>query len=831
MIQQVLRTYPLESARPRNRLECRLRVRQTRRYNEVAAGRRANSPDKSSLFSHTLEECKDNDSQEVASIGLIPSIAPDFVTLSELSDTGVETFTRTLPFDGGSGSSVLDPLDHDIDLPDIHDNFTGLQNQISSPALFVEGLTPPNVLLPHVDPCSTTFDAGVLASDHSLMYPQDCGENSRGQSSHTPVEFDAGTLLRPPDSSRAIVPQLRDPKHPPFIDPVLPETNFSLPSNASDSLRDSRRPYVAKTASESNNGSSTGAKHKLRPKRSHSWAKTLGSLKERLSYSSSQMSDIMAAFGYLSMSTDSTKFSTALDSLENLNSTNSERPREVSSDVLHSMNYPIGLPGQLINTDVDVSRFEPCGFLLSPYSQNCDRCFEAASFHTFISEYQLFKMPWRDPAYLEIGPQDRFNNTALHIAAAIGADCHSLSILIQRGASSDQVNTAGETFLHLMDTTKFLDKAGEIPGLLANLSRYGHDFSKVDCQGSNGIQALLRQPLEVSTIQQILEAVHSHLPVLESRDNLGRTLQSQLLFLAQISIETDPERAKSINDIVWRFFGPGCFNYINGNFAFDKVPTIACQEDRNRLQGLITYAHDNALIEDDYGRNALHCLAEPTLHFAIPGARLPNKGSHSTSHDLARRHFLERLIKEGVPVNAYDKAGNTPLLAFVQSVHDGVEGKINGQIGFYISKLVKSGANINARNRNGESTLHIAIKRGLLTATRLLISLGANLHARQKDGMGIVQFGVNSANISKKHKSLHIRIMTCVNIARERGALDHPTVFDEWDAPTRSVNSRNAPTSDTLGSPLSEHPLFYSEDWLTPGELPSNPSLLDTVIE
>ena len=98
-----------------------------------------------------------------------------------------------------------------------------------------------------------------------------------------------------------------------------------------------------------------------------------------------------------------------------------------------------------------------------------------------------------------------------------------------------------------------------------------------------------------------------------------------------------------------------------------------------------------------------------------------------------------------------------------------------------MTDLIKAGANVHSRDRNGETPLHIAVKRGIITATRVLLDKGANVNARQKDGKGIVQLALEVAKEKRLYKNLHIRIMTCINLVKERGADDNPDFYREWD--------------------------------------------------
>lgn len=563
-------------------------------------------------------------------------------------------------------------------------------------------------------------------------------------------------------------------------------------------------PFKALSEMESIPGLNTGD---MGPRRRKSWSPSLGSLRKRLSYSSSQFSDVMSVFKHLSFSSRETKWSSGtvseLGQLDEVLLWNG--PEEVPIETVYTTKHPVQY---VFNIDAGTSTTsEWCnkcfGVLYGSYCTTCSR----------VTQVNPFIQDSLGASRLRVPPLDRSNHTALHVAAAIGADHRFLKALLKRGGDLNAVNTAGQTFMHVMDPRNLPICESDLPALLSLLSQSGFDFGKVDIQGVNVLQALLQYELHHVTVERMFQALGGQMSLLASRDNLGRTWQSTLLFLGQEVKDRDPERAKALSELVWKSSGEAAFNFL-GNLAFNEAPLAVSDKDYGQFD-LVIRALSDPGVEDFYGRNGIHCLAGAL--FPPSNTRISHKELLSKHREL-RQSYLTRLLEVGVSVNAYDKAGDTPLTAFLQSKRVRAEGKNDdGEVEIYLKRLVNAGACVNSRTRSGESALHLAVKLGIISATRTLIKMGANLHARQKDGKGVVTLGLETAQSMKGrirqriklHKALHIRIMTCVSLARSRGAVDNPSNTQEWDA---------APTSEVDNDELSKAAFYFPEDVEPRGE-------------
>ena len=107
--------------------------------------------------------------------------------------------------------------------------------------------------------------------------------------------------------------------------------------------------------------------------------------------------------------------------------------------------------------------------------------------------------------------------------------------------------------------------------------------------------------------------------------------------------------------------------------------------------------------------------------------------------------MIRLLLKKGADINARNKDGNTALLISSSKNHD---------LDFITEFLVKNGADINVKNSEGATALIIASEKGHLNAVKLFLVYDCDINAQDNDG--------NTALMKAQSKG-HIEIMNLLS--------------------------------------------------------------------
>jgi ankyrin repeat protein len=422
----------------------------------------------------------------------------------------------------------------------------------------------------------------------------------------------------------------------------------------------------------------------------------------------------------------------------------------------------------------------------------------------FISSINKHSELLTDPPFKDLHRKDDFGNSVLHIAAALKKSGYALIGLIDNGVDVHTINSAGETFFHLLDES-VVKETYFYHMLLEILRSKGFDFSQRDCLGQTPFHLLMQPWMDKSILEQTLVQLpflNIALPL--SRDSFGCTVAWQLV---QAGVEEPEIKAAPFysHKTPTVFLKPGEYTWSLAKFACVELDARSAGVKTQALQNygaqtaiqtvadLLTYERHADLLrtilracsspqhEDAAGRNGLHCLAEVSFSLPLPESPLRDDSDVNATTKVGKREtYLQDLLKAGVDVNNYDKQGYTPLMAFINHNRDDEDDETTEKLLF---RLYKAGANIHRRDRLGQSLLHMAVKLGKKAATNFLLNKGANVRARDTAGKGVVALAWEA---SKKVKTedpddpLYAQILLCIDLVSRAGGITAPTFLQEW---------------------------------------------------
>jgi hypothetical protein len=396
----------------------------------------------------------------------------------------------------------------------------------------------------------------------------------------------------------------------------------------------------------------------------------------------------------------------------------------------------------------------------------------------------------------DFSERDAFGNLVLHVAAAL-SNFGELESLVNLGADINSVNSAGQTFLHLAAKSYTRGYMG-VGSLLRIAREHGFDFHKLDHLGQNTIHILTRPWISPHILDMVIATLYDlGIDPTASRDYLGWTVVEQLNHFSSRDLEYDSVREAAILSLTCEKEGHIAnqtrliehFNRIESTQYHDlsshnfkspaMIETLADLEMYTYHTELLKTVNKAMLLpwfEDSRGRNGLHCLAEVSLN--LPGHIPPSPDDDSPADRRPpREKYLDGLLNAGVDINNYDKRGNTPLMAFITRTRVDEDAELTTRL---LRKLLKAGANLHWRNRQGKTALHIAIKLGRRAATALLLQQKANMHARTGNGKGVLVLGQEACRGARDDVNLYAQIELCMSFAIDAGAVSTPTVLQEW---------------------------------------------------
>ncbi|KAF9874417.1 ankyrin repeat protein [Colletotrichum karsti] len=406
------------------------------------------------------------------------------------------------------------------------------------------------------------------------------------------------------------------------------------------------------------------------------------------------------------------------------------------------------------------------------------------------SQFAEYVYAYGKPPDDNFARRDVFGNTILHLLAAGNAPHSHLYSALTRELSPNPsaTNSAGQTFLHVLNDSWFTGRAELLSQLIRFLKRQQFDLYACDVYGRN-----------------FCHIIHSKDPRVVSQEtkNALLALFSPLEYCRRDAFGNIPESAtpglnvrRAYTNAVGEEMSP------TWNARTQRQLSSPIEQQANLLR-TINEAYRKPRLQDSQGRNALHCLADAILSqesllakFGAPSdeqqqtspvsrKRKHNKPvlqkalSDSSKERLtARENVVRDLIDLGVDPNHYDKYGNTVLMAFVAQLPEDDDYKKPVAI---LEFLIQAGANINARNRSGETALHIAVRRGKKLAMRTLTQHGANVQARDVEGRSILDVADRMV-VTGRRGIDHPRYEAChAWLSGYAKAIQNPTIQQEWE--------------------------------------------------
>ena len=120
---------------------------------------------------------------------------------------------------------------------------------------------------------------------------------------------------------------------------------------------------------------------------------------------------------------------------------------------------------------------------------------------------------------------------------------------------------------------------------------------------------------------------------------------------------------------------------------------------------------------------------------------LPAVATAAPLHDASSEGNIpevKRLLKAGADVNAKDEYGYMPLLFAISNGHVEV-----------VKVLLSAGADVNARHGDGKPPLSYAISKDKAEVVKVLLSAGADVNAEDNDGQTPLDWAWGNAEVVK----------------------------------------------------------------------------------
>ena len=397
-----------------------------------------------------------------------------------------------------------------------------------------------------------------------------------------------------------------------------------------------------------------------------------------------------------------------------------------------------------------------------------------------------------------IHARDKFGDTPLHVAAASGLDVEDLKVLHAAGADLHARNNKGELFLHVLP---FLHDDEWLCRILDWAVANNVDWRTSTVDGRTVLHALCERNVKFTTLPSMWHFLKSRGAEINLRDrkgltpihNLKKSVSDQAgQGAARESLEQRMHQMlEGYLPVYAEAAAASSVHAKTTNQAPDGIlaAQFAAQSDSAMLE-IVRHSQNNPLIEDQEGRNALHCLAR-VLYAAEPNPHLRHE-----QHSQARYDGVRNCLEWGVDTNVYDRHGETPLHSFLTfpRVYD-FEPIIAG----IVEVLLERGADPAMKDGTGNTALHLASSHGkphCVDALLRFVARDAKLHkialsARNDKGRSAVKEAMGWLQCASSDAE-KANIQECVRLL----CMKEYTEEQHWPKPFRSI-----PNSLTVSAP------------------------------
>lgn len=400
-----------------------------------------------------------------------------------------------------------------------------------------------------------------------------------------------------------------------------------------------------------------------------------------------------------------------------------------------------------------------------------------------------------------VNAKDENGYTLLHIAAK--QDSYEVTdFLCSMGANTEEPDNEGKTAL------LYALELGSMQAVRA-LTAYDAGIFTEDNSGMSPFlfaknNSLNEAVLNVKTVRQ--RDKNGRTPLHHAVMNFDKFLVQYILNLGKPSFGKDKD-GLSVLDYVYK----NPHNAESASIAYSLLSSGAEPLHREFAEFETSVLKRNYAMRFYGGKTALHVAAKNGFAVFVrflleAGAPVDAKDeSHSSAlHEAVRNGHVQcvlSLLSYKADVNALDVSGNTPMhlvmpepsrkSIFSELLKAGASPLIKdnygetvlhvaariGMSGDIVSMLVKAGAQVNERNKKGQSPLFLSVTRKDMELSKLFVSLGADIHAADTagktcftaaadSGLAMVKSIVNENNVSSRDSFGR----TSVHLAVEREA-------------------------------------------------------------